>query len=138
MKKKRVLTKFLEELEKIPIVQVACDRCGISRNSIYRWRNEDPEFQILMDQALDEGEALLNDVSESQLFALIKDKNFSAIKYRLDKRHPKYMRQEKEVLLPRQPDTDTVVKKLGLTEEDFLEENYDKTIVRITRYLTNN
>lgn len=135
MKKDRVQDKFLEELRKIPIVQVACERCGISRQSVYRWRKEDSDFAIYMDQALDEGEELLNDLCESQLLALVKDKNFQAIKYRLDKRHPKYRKPLQETKSGQELDGEEIIQLLGLTDEDFLEENYDKTVLRITRYL---
>ena len=89
-KKNKVKDSFLEELKKIPIVQVACEKTGISRNSVYRWRKEDKEFTKEMDQALTEGEALVNDMSESQLLTLIKEKNFSAIRFWLNHRNPKF------------------------------------------------
>ena len=71
-KKKKVRNIFLAELKKVPIVQVACEKTGISRNSIYRWKREDKNFSKAMDKALAEGEALVNDMSESQLLTLIK------------------------------------------------------------------
>ncbi|MFA5871591.1 MAG: hypothetical protein WC858_02605 [Parcubacteria group bacterium] len=43
-----------------------------------------------MENALAEGEALINDMSESQLISLIKDKNFSAIRFWLKNRHEKF------------------------------------------------
>lgn len=89
-KKNKVKNSFLEELKKIPIVQVACERTGISRNSIYRWKREDKDFSKLMDEALSEGEDLVNDMSESQLLTLIKEKNFSAIRFWLNHRNPKF------------------------------------------------
>ncbi len=89
-KKNKVKDSFLEELKKIPIVQVACEKTGISRNSIYRWKREDKEFSKLMDEALAEGEDLVNDMSESQLLTLIKEKNFSAIRFWLNHRNPKF------------------------------------------------
>ena len=89
-KKNKVKDSFLEELKKIPIVQVACEKTGISRNSIYRWKREDKEFSKSMDKALTEGEDLVNDMSESQLLTLIKEKNFSAIRFWLNHRNPKF------------------------------------------------
>ena len=56
MKKERVSDKFLNELRRVPVVQVACERCGISRESVYRWRKEDPEFFEKMVEAQNEGE----------------------------------------------------------------------------------
>ena len=89
-KKNKVRNIFLEELKKVPIIQVACEKTGISRNSIYRWKREDKSFSTSMDEALAEGEALVNDMSESQLLTLIKEKNFSAIRFWLNHRNPKF------------------------------------------------
>lgn len=116
MKKNRIKNEFLEQLRKIPIIQVACEKVGISRNSIYRWRNEDPEFCKDMDQALVEGEELINDMSESQLVSMIRDKNWQAISFWLRKRNPKF-RDRLEVnttTLPQEelsPEQEAVVKE---------------------------
>jgi hypothetical protein len=90
MKKNKVKDAFLEQLRKVPIVQVSCEKTGISRNSVYRWRNEDEEFRKAMEEALAEGEALVNDMSENQLLSLIRDKNWSAISFWLRHRNPKF------------------------------------------------
>ena len=89
-KKHKVRGEFLGELKKVPIVQVACERVGVSRNSVYRWKREDKDFKEDMEQALAEGEALVNDMSESQLLTLIKEKNWSAISFLLRHRNPKF------------------------------------------------
>lgn len=89
-KKNKVKDAFLAELRKIPIIQVAAEKSGVSRQSIYRWRQEDKEFETEMDEALAEGEALVSDMSESQLLTLIKEKNFSAIRFWLNHRSPKF------------------------------------------------
>ena len=93
MKRDRVQNRFLDELKKVPIVQVACERCGISRQSVYRWRLEDSEFRRRMMSALEEGDALVDDICESQLLSKVKDGHFPAIRYRLDRLHPKYRKQ---------------------------------------------
>lgn len=90
MKKNKKQGEFLGQLRKIPIVQVACEKTGISRNSVYRWRNEDEKFKKEFDEALAEGEALINDMSESQLLTLIKEKNWSAISFWLKHRNPRF------------------------------------------------
>ena len=90
MKKHRHSKQFLEELRKIPIVQVACEKSGISRNTLYRWKRDDPEFAKALEDALADGVAFVNDMSESQLLQLIKDKSFSAVRFWLNKRHPAY------------------------------------------------
>lgn len=90
MKKHKHAKQFLDELRKVPIVQVACEKTGISRNTIYRWRKEDSAFSSDMDTALREGEDLVNDMSESQLLTLIKEKHFSALSFWLRHRNPRF------------------------------------------------
>lgn len=90
MKKNKVKNAFLEQLRKIPIVTVACEKVGVSRNSVYRWKNDDEEFSKEMERALADGEALVNDMSESQLLSLIQEKNWSAISFWLRHRNPKF------------------------------------------------
>ncbi len=81
---------FLDNLKKIPIIQVACEKAGVSRATVYRWRDKDKKFRKVLDEALSEGEALVNDMSESQLISLIKEKNFPAIRFWLNHRHEKF------------------------------------------------
>ena len=90
MKKSKVAKQFLEELRKVPIIQVACEKTGVSRNSIYRWRKEDSSFAKTMDEAMAEGVAFVNDMSESQLLTMIKEKNWSAISFWLRHRNDNY------------------------------------------------
>jgi hypothetical protein len=90
MKKNKFQDQFLAELIKVPIIQVACEKTGLSRNSIYRWRKEDKEFSKKMDEAYAEGVALVNDMSESQLLTLIKEKNYPAISFWLRHRNDNY------------------------------------------------
>jgi hypothetical protein len=90
MKKNKYQKQFLEELTRIPIVQVACDKTSLSRNSVYRWRKEDAAFSKQMDEALAEGVALVNDMSESQLLNMIKEKNWPAISFWLRHRNENY------------------------------------------------
>ncbi len=90
MKKAKVQDQFFTELAKVPIVQVACEKTGLSRNSVYRWKKEDPKFAKRMDQALADGVALVNDMSESQLLTMIKEKNWPAISFWLKHRNDNY------------------------------------------------
>jgi hypothetical protein len=90
MKKNKLQDQFLEELAKVPIVQVACEKTGLSCNSIYRWRKEDKTFEKKMDEALASGVAFVNDMSESQLLTLIKEKSYSAISFWLRHRNDNY------------------------------------------------
>ena len=98
MKKEESITKrqdaerklLLEQLRKTPIVQLACERSGIGRTTYYRWRREDTQFLKDSDEAMRDGEGMINDLSESQLLAMIKERNFPAIQLWLRQHHPKY------------------------------------------------
>lgn len=90
MKKNKLQDQFLEELAKVPIVQVACEKTGLSRNSVYRWRKEDKVFEKKIDEALKSGVAFVNDMSESQLLTLIKEKSYQAISFWLRHRNDNY------------------------------------------------
>ena len=87
MKNKELL---LEILKKTPIVQIACEKAGIGRATYYRWRKEDGEFTEQSDQALLDGNLLVNDMAESQLMSAIKDKNMTAIIFWLKHHHAAY------------------------------------------------
>ena len=90
MKKNRVKNQFLDQLRNLPIVQVACEKVGVSRNSVYRWKNTDKEFADEMEKAIAEGDAFVNDMSENQLLTLIKEKNYQAISFWLRHRNPRF------------------------------------------------
>ena len=81
---------LLDQLRKIPIVQIACERSNIGRTTYYRWRREDEEFKKKAEEAMEDGEEMINDLSESQLITLIKEKNFPSIQLWLRQHHPKY------------------------------------------------
>lgn len=91
LKRNKVEQKVvLEQLRKIPIIQIACERSNIGRSTYYRWRREDAKFKKATDEAMQDGEEMINDLSESQLITLIKEKNFPAIQLWLRQHHPKY------------------------------------------------
>jgi len=81
---------LIEQLRRIPIVQIACEKSNVSRASYYRWRQEDAEFEKLTNEAIDNGVSLINDMAESQLISSIKDGNLSALTYWLKHRHKAY------------------------------------------------
>lgn len=82
--------QLLEILKKTPIVQIACEKAGIGRATYYRWRKDDAEFVKVSDQALLDGNLLVNDMAESQMMSAIKDKNMTAIIFWLKHHHPAY------------------------------------------------
>ncbi len=81
---------ILEQLRKTPIVQIACEKLDISRATFYRWKSEDKEFAKAVDEAIQNGRLLINDLAEAQLISAIKDRNFAAGTYWLKHHHPDY------------------------------------------------
>ncbi len=107
-KEKEIL---IEQLRKTPIVQIACEKCGIGRATYYRWHKDDLEFAEKANEALREGSLLVNDMAESQLMSAIKDKNLTAIIFWLKHHHPNYatrvevtahLKSQNEALTPEQ------------------------------------
>ncbi|KKR86991.1 MAG: hypothetical protein UU34_C0008G0015 [Candidatus Curtissbacteria bacterium GW2011_GWA1_41_11] len=92
IEKRQVKNKalILEQLKRTPIVQICCEKSGISRASYYRWYKDDKEFAQAADKAILEGQLLVNDLAESQLISAIRDKNLSAIVFWLKTHHPSY------------------------------------------------
>jgi len=89
-------TRVLEHLKSVPIIEVACKKANIARATYYRWRNEDPDFLRESEDALEDGIALINDMTESQLIGLIKEKKFQAVQFWLRHNHSRFLLKEKE------------------------------------------
>ncbi|MEZ6255936.1 MAG: hypothetical protein R3B92_04170 [Patescibacteria group bacterium] len=87
MKNKELL---LDQLKRMPIVQVACEKTGIGRATYYRWCKEDPEFAEKAEYAKYIGTHLANDMAESQLLTNIKNGHFSSIAFWLKHKHKDY------------------------------------------------
>ena len=91
LKKNRQLkNKLLDQLKRVPIVEAACQKAGISRQTFYRWKFEDQEFAKDIEKAIADGRMFVNDLSESQVLSLIRDKNWQAISFWLKHHHPSY------------------------------------------------
>lgn len=113
MSKQKDTTKTLliEQLKKTPIVQIACEKVGIGRATYYRWKKEDEDFAKLADEAILEGNLLVNDLAESQLISAIKNNNLGAIVFWLKHHHSNYatkveisgsLKHQNEILTPEQ------------------------------------
>jgi len=82
--------KFLEILEKNPVIHVAIERSGVSKPTFYRWRDTDKEFAKKVEAALTEGNSLITDIAIAQLISAIKEKNLGAIKFWLENHDDQY------------------------------------------------
>lgn len=90
MKAKNEKRLLIEQLKKTPVIQVACEKIGIGRATFYRWKNTDEKFATAVNEAISDGNGLVNDMAESQLMSAIKDKNLTAIIFWLRNHHPSY------------------------------------------------
>ena len=97
MKKKYKENKFLEQLERVPNVSLACEKVGLARNTIYRWRGEDPAFTARMDTALVAGTESVNDLAESKLISHINNGHMRAIQYWLDNNKKNYIKPRPKI-----------------------------------------
>src|SRR5260370_4736390 len=69
----------IEQLKKIPIVQVACAKAVVGRSSYYRWHEEDASFARDADAAIKEGKVLISELATSKLISNIEVENMTAL-----------------------------------------------------------
>jgi hypothetical protein len=81
---------ILEQLRKVPIVELGCQKVGVSRMTLYRWKKDDAAFAKAVDEALLEGRLFVSELAEHQLISAIKDRNLPAVTYWLKHHHPNY------------------------------------------------
>lgn len=81
---------LIEQIKKTPVIQVACEKVGVSRATYYRWKKSDPKFADKADIALNEGLQMINDMAESQLISAIKEGNLTGIIFWLKNHHQTY------------------------------------------------
>ncbi len=89
-KNEKLKSLLLEQLRKTPIIEAACQKAGISRQTFYRWKTDDLEFAKEIEKATADGQMFVSDLAESQLISAVRDRNFQAIAYWLKHHHPNY------------------------------------------------
>lgn len=92
MKKAKVEKTFLEELTKVPNISIACERVNLSRQTIYRWMDEDWKFRNAVEKAIQLGDESINDLAESKLVSNIKSGSPRAIEYWLNNHKRDYLK----------------------------------------------
>jgi predicted DNA binding protein len=90
MKTEEQKQKLIDQIRKTPIIQIACEKTGVGRATYYRWKKNDENFRDQAEEALLDGESLVNDMAESQLISAIRDQNLTAIIFWLKNHHKKY------------------------------------------------
>ena len=92
-KQRKLQEAFLEQLKRTPTIEQACQKSGIPRTSIYRWRREEKKFDKAVEESLAEGRLFMCDIAETQLFSLIGEKEYKAIALYLSTHNPRYAKK---------------------------------------------
>jgi len=142
MKKNNTKKLLLEQLKKMPVVELSCQRVNIGRTTYYRWR-KNQKFAKEANAAIAEGEAFITDISEGQLISLIRDRNFQALNLWLKNHHKKYgdkvevtghLNMKEEPLTPEQEElVENALKLAGLLETEQTQQNHDQHTPKSTR-----
>ncbi len=118
---------IINNLKRMPIIEVACTKSGVSRASFYRWKIQDQEFAKAVRDAQAEGDALIGEVAISKIIKGINDDNLTAAMYWLNHRDPRFSNKVEITTgaKPQEsltPDQEEAVKKAlvltGLSEKD--------------------
>lgn len=122
-KTKTLMNKLVEEIEKAPIIQVACDKFGVSRNTFYRWMKEDKEFLKRVKYAMSLGDGLVNDVALSNVLSGIKSKDVKYTMYWLNRKHPDFRKP-----YVHRVDSDDVIAEFSSLMEGFKRNQIERDI----------
>ena len=82
--------KILEYLTESGNISFSCKRAGISRETYYRWLDEDRPFSAKAFEAIDSGKTFINDLAHSHLVKNIQNGDMQAIRFQLSNCHPDY------------------------------------------------
>ena len=96
-KSKRTIKRFLDELAQVPNISLACKKTGISRQTLYRWKQEDPEFAKEIHRSYDVGIDSISDLAESKLVEKIQTGDFKSMKFWLENNNKRYLRPRKAI-----------------------------------------
>ena len=86
---------LIQTFKQMPIIEIACRKCGINRSTYYRWLEDDKDFREESVHAMSEGEEFISDKTEAQLISLAGDKSLGAIKYWLSHHRSKYQKESR-------------------------------------------
>lgn len=130
---------LIEQLKKTPIIQIVCEKLNIARSTFYRWKCEDEKFGEAVDNAIIEGNQLINDLAESKLISAIKDQNMTGIIFWLKNHHKLYtdklelrgkiktetknLTPEQEKLIMKALELSSLVEKNNSTDNNLLTNN---------------
>ena len=105
------MRKMVEYLERTPVVESACSKLNISRSTYYRWMESDLAFKKDIEQALEQGRSVVDDVAESHLISGIKDGNLGAVKFWLANNNERYKKSVQIIKQEMSPVPEEIVDK---------------------------
>ena len=105
-KSKKLLQNIVNAITDGATITGICKNFEIDRRTFYRWKNEDPVFEEKIKEAIELKENLKNDLAENTLIQLMREGNWQATKYQLDKKEK--IREESKSIFSH-PVTYTVV-----------------------------
>jgi transposase-like protein len=94
--KKAMKAKICEILEKLPIIESACQKVGISRMTLSRWRKKDKKFSKKIDEVLEISRESVSDLAESKMMQKIDEGNPSMIRFWLCHNSSRYKKKHKK------------------------------------------
>lgn len=93
--KKHLKKQLLHEITQVPVIEIACQKVGISRQTFYRWRAANTSFSQEIETALNMGRDFVNDVSESTILEHIKNGEIRPAIFWLRHNNPRYKNNQR-------------------------------------------
>lgn len=81
---------LLAQLERTPIIELACDKVKVSRTTFYRWVHANKDFAKDVEKSLVTGREFINDLAESQVISLIRQGEIAAMRLWLQHNSHRY------------------------------------------------
>ena len=82
--------QVLEYLAESGNISFSCKRAGISRETYYRWIDEDRPFSASALESISSGKSFINDLAHTHLVKNIQQGDMQAIRFQLSNCHPDY------------------------------------------------
>ena len=127
MKSNKIRKMLIQELKKMPIVEVACKRVGIGRATFYCWKKGNEEFAKDIDEAIFEGVLFINDMAESKIILKIGQDDMSATRFWLKHHHPAYS-DKIQVSKPPEPEKKELTPEESALLKKAIELNYGNVL----------
>lgn len=107
---------LIDELKRMPIIEVACRKTDTGRTTYYRWREEDKEFARESDEAIKFGKLIINDLAESKVITGIKNDDRTYTIYWLNNNHKSYINKFKAPQIMKEKIKEEII---NITDEEI-------------------